>query len=129
MSGTRLVRSVPIPSWVKLALDEWTNAAGISSGLVFQSIHKGGYIKHESMTPQAVRDIVKDYGQQIGLPELAAHDLRRTFAKLAHKGGAGLDQIQLSLGHASIKTTEKYLGVSQNLTDAPCDHLGLTIGD
>lgn len=81
------------------------------------------------MTPQAVRDIVKDYGQQIGLPELAAHDLRRTFAKLAHKGGAGLDQIQLSLGHASIKTTEKYLGVSQNLTDAPCDHLGLTIGD
>jgi len=34
----------------------------------------------------------------------------------------------LSLGHASIKTTEKYLGVSQNLTDAPCDHLGLALG-
>jgi hypothetical protein len=24
------------------------------------------------------------------------HDLRRTYAKLAHKGGAKLDQIQLS---------------------------------
>lgn len=121
------VRSVPIPSWVKLAIDEWTQAAGLLQGLVFQSIHKGGFIQHESMTPQAIRDIVKQYGNEIGLPELAAHDLRRSFAKLAHKGGAGLDQIQLSLGHASIKTTEKYLGVSQNLTDAPCDHLGLAL--
>jgi len=84
-----------------------------------------GNIKQESITPQAVREIVKEYGTLIGNPELAAHDLRRTFAKLAHKGGAGLDQIQLSLGHLSIKTTERYPGVSQNLTDAACDHLGL----
>ncbi len=32
----------------------------------------------------------------------APHDCRRTFAKLALKGGARLEQIQLSLGHASI---------------------------
>jgi site-specific recombinase XerD len=121
------VRTIPIPSWVKLAIDEWASSSNLTSGLVFQSIHKGGYIKHESMTPQAIRDVVNFYGNEIGIKELAAHDLRGTFAKLAHKGGAGLDQIQLSLGHASIKTTEKYLGVSQNLTDAPCDHLGLTL--
>jgi integrase len=122
------VRTVPIPSWVKLAIDEWAAAAGLSSGLVFRAIHKGGYVqKHETITPQAIRDIVKHYGAQIGMPELAAHDLRRTFAKLSHKGGSGMDQIQLSLGHASIKTTERYLGVTQNLTDAPCDHLGLTL--
>jgi site-specific recombinase XerD len=121
------VRTVPIPSWVKLAIDEWAQSANINSDLVFRAIHKGGFIKHESMTPQAIRDVVNFYGNEIGVKELAAHDLRRTFAKLAHKGGAGLDQIQLSLGHASIKTTEKYLGVSQNLTDAPCDHLGLAL--
>lgn len=39
-----------------------------------------------------------------------------------------MDQIQLSLGHKSFKTTERYLGVEQNLTDAPGDHLGLTLG-
>jgi integrase len=110
-----------------LAIDEWAQSANINSDLVFRAIHKGGFIKHESMTPQAIRDVVNFYGNEIGVKELAAHDLRRTFAKLAHKGGAGLDQIQLSLGHASIKTTEKYLGVSQNLTDAPCDHLGLAL--
>lgn len=121
------IRTVPIPSWVKLAIDEWAQTAGLTGSLVFCAIHKGGYVKHEGLTPQAVRDVVKEYGAQIGMPELAAHDLRRTFAKLAHKGGAGLDQIQLSLGHKSIKTTERYLGVSQNLTDAPCDRLGLAI--
>lgn len=121
------VRTIPMPSWAKVAIDEWTQTADIDGGMIFHAIHKGDFITHESITPQAVRDIAKLYGEMIGLPELAAHDLRRTFAKLAHKGGAGLDQIQLSLGHLSIKTTEKYLGVSQSLTDAPCDHLGLSL--
>jgi integrase len=121
------VRSVPIPSWVKLAIDEWQGVAGITAGHVFQAIHKGGHITREQMTPQAIRDVIKHYGAMIGKPELAAHDLRRTYAKLAHKGGAGLDQIQLSLGHLSIKTTERYLGVEQNLTDAPGDRLGLSL--
>jgi integrase len=58
---------------------------------------------------------------------VAPHDCRRTFAKLALKGGARLEQIQLSLGHASIRTTERYLGVEQDLTDAPCDRLGLRL--
>ena len=83
----------------------------------------------KGLRDRAIRDVVKLYGEQIGKPEVAAHDLRLTFVKLAHKGGAGLDQIQLTLGHASIKTIERYLGVSQNLMDAPCDHLGLSIGD
>jgi integrase len=79
------------------------------------------------MTPQAIRDVVVSYGKELGF-DIASHDLRRTFAKLAHEGGSGIDQIQLSLGHASIQTTERYLGVEQNLTDAPCDRLGLRLG-
>jgi hypothetical protein len=41
---------------------------------------------------------------------------------------AKLEQIQICLGHASIQTTERYLGVEQDLTDAPCDHLGIHAG-
>lgn len=119
------VRTVPIPSWVKIALDEWTAAGRFGiTGRVFRHVNKGDRLEGEGMTPQAVRDVVSQYSSALGLG-VAAHDLRRTFAKLAHKGGAGLDQIQLSLGHASIQTTERYLGVEQSLTDAPCDRLGL----
>lgn len=120
------VRTVPIPAWAKAALDEWAQAARVKSGRVFRAIHKGGYVDGESLTPQAVRNVVTHYGAALGLA-VAAHDLRRTYAKLAHKGGSGLDQIQLSLGHASIQTTERYLGVEQDLTDAPGDRLGLRL--
>lgn len=82
----------------------------------------------KGITPQAVYYAVQDALYQIGLLDYSPHDLRRTFAKLAHKGGAGLDQIQLSLGHASIQTTERYLGIEQDLHDAPCDRLGLDLG-
>jgi site-specific recombinase XerD len=71
--------------------------------------------------------VVKKNSEHCGL-QVAPHDLRRSFAKLAHKGKAALEQIQLSLGHASIQTTERYLGVRQDLTDAPCDHLGISMG-
>jgi hypothetical protein len=42
-------------------------------------------------------------------------------AKLAHIGHVAVEQIQLRLGHASMITTERYLGVRQELHDAPCD--------
>lgn len=80
------------------------------------------------MTEQGIYNLVTQYSAApAGVGKIAPHDLRRTFAKLAHKGGPGLDQIQLSLGHSSIQTTERYLGTEQDLTDAPCDHLGLRL--
>jgi len=79
------------------------------------------------MTAQSIFEIVKKYATEIGQKEIAPHDLRRTFAKLAHKGQAAVEQIRLSLGHASIQTTERYLGVQQDLADAPCDRPGLKL--
>ncbi len=122
------VRSVPMPSWTKKAIDEWAKAANVKSGRVFRSVAKGDKLDGDSMTAQAIRNVVSRYAESLELGEIAPHDLRRTFAKLAHKGGSGLDQIRLSLGHASIQTTEKYLGVTQDLTDAPGDRLGLRLG-
>jgi integrase len=120
------IRTVPMPSWAKVAIDAWAEAAAINSGRVFRAINKGGRITHDTMTPQSIFEAVLFYAARIRV-KVAPHDLRRTYAKLAHKGRAALEQIQLSLGHASIMTTERYLGVRQDLTDAPCDRLGLRL--
>ncbi len=121
------VRSVPMPSWAKAAIDSWVASAGFVSGSLFRPVNKGDNLAAQRMTAQAVFNTVKTYAAALGLDNFAPHDLRRSYAKLAHKGRAPLEQIQLSLGHASIQTTERYLGVEQDFTDAPCDHLGLKI--
>ena len=119
------VRTVPMPAWTKAGIDAWSAAAGLTGGRVFRSMNNRGQIVGEILLPQNIMETVGKYGRRIALDKLAPHDLRRTFAKLAHKGRAAIEQIQLSLGHASIVTTERYLGVRQDLQDAPCDRLGL----
>ena len=118
------VRTVALPSFAKSAIDDYAQAAGIESGFVLRPINKGDNLAGDSMSPQAIYNTVLTYAGQAGI-NIAAHDLRRTFAKLAHKGGADLAQISLTLGHASLNTTQRYLGLDLDLVDAPCDKIGL----
>ena len=116
-----------MPSWCKSAIDAWTAAAGITDGLVFRAMNNRHELTVNPSLAQNIMNRVIRYGEKIGADKLAPHGLRRTFAKLAHTGHSALEQIQLSLGHASIQTSERYVGVSQDLTDAPCDHLGIRL--
>jgi integrase len=118
------IRTVPVPAWVKQAIDAWSETAGISSGRILRSMNRHGKIVGTSMTPQAVLDLAAGYGATLDV-KLRPHDLRRTCAKLCRAAGGELEQIQLLLGHASIQTTERYLGTQQDLTHAPNDRLGL----
>jgi integrase len=36
------VRTVPMPTWVKVAIDAWAGVAGIADGPVFRSVNRGG---------------------------------------------------------------------------------------
>jgi integrase len=118
------LRTIAVPAWVKQAVDLWREAAAISGERILRSLNRHGRITGGSLSPQAVLAVTVYYGEQLGL-RLRPHDLRRTCAKLCRSGGGDLEQIQLLLGHASIQTTERYLGTRQNLADAPNDRLGL----
>jgi integrase len=113
-----------VPAWVKQALDLWIEAAGVVAGKLFRAINRHGVVTRETLSTQAVLDVVKEYSDPLAI-RVRPHDLRRTCAKLCRAGGGDLEQIQLLLGHASIQTTERYLGTRQNLADAPNDRLGL----
>jgi integrase len=121
------IRTVPVPGWVKQAIDGWCMAAAITAGRLLRAVNRHGQVMRESVSPQAILDIVALYAGERGL-QIKPHDLRRTCAKLCRAGGGELEQIQLLLGHASIQTTERYLGTRQNLADAPNDRLGIGWG-
>jgi site-specific recombinase XerD len=109
------IRTVPIPNWVKAALDQWTRAARVSEGKIFRAVARLGKVWGSGISQNVVWYVVRTCCKRAGLEHIAPHDLRRTCAKLCHDGGGELEQIQFLLGHASVQTTERYLGCKQNL--------------
>jgi site-specific recombinase XerD len=109
------IRTVPIPTWVKSALDQWTEAAGVREGKIFRAVARMGKVWGRGISQNVVWYVVKTCCERAGLEHIAPHDLRRTCAKLCHTSGGELEQIQFLLGHASVQTTERYLGCKQNL--------------
>jgi integrase len=69
--------------------------------------------------------VVKAVAKRADIKNLAPHDLRRTAARLCHFAGEELEQIQFLLGHASVQSTERYLGCKQKISQAVNDQLGL----
>jgi site-specific recombinase XerD len=109
------IRTVPIPQWVKAALDQWIVAAKVSDGRIFRAVARAGKVWGKGISQNVVWYVVKTCCERAGLEHIAPHDLRRTCAKLCHTSGGELEQIQFLLGHASVQTTERYLGCKQNL--------------
>jgi len=123
-------RTVPMPAWCKHLVDQWTGrrnaaAAGVPPERLFVSMDNRGRL-HARMTSNAVYETVTYWARRTGL-DIAPHDLRRTFSLLALAGKADLHQIQLTLGHSSIQTTQRYLGDRLDLQNAPCDALGINL--
>ena len=121
-------RTVAVPHWVKRILDAWLAASGIKEGPLFRTVRKGGRIgPAQALSEDAIYTLVRKCGAAIGHPDLAPHDLRRTCAKLCRKAGGELEQIQFLLGHASIQTTERYLGSQQDLVQAVNDRVKIRV--
>src|SRR5450631_2292671 len=121
------VRTVPMPAWVKVAIDAWTSAAAVTERRIFRSVNRADAVQSEELSEKVVWQLIKPYTEAAGVPGIAPHDMRRTCAKLCRAGGGELEQIQLLLGHASVQTTERYLGTKQDLVHAPNDAIKLRV--
>jgi site-specific recombinase XerD len=116
------IRTVAVPQWTKIALDKWLQRANLQRGPIFPAVDRSGTLAEHAISAQGVLPIVVAYGRSIGL-EVKPDDLRRTCARLCHAEGGELEQIQLLLGHASIQTTERYLGTKRKVAGAANDRL------
>jgi site-specific recombinase XerD len=121
------IRTVPLPAWVKLAIDAWTSAASVADGHLFRPVNCADRLSGERLGEKAIWQMLPQYAQAVGVPGIAPHDARRTCAKLCRAAGGQLEQIQLLLGHASVQTTERYLGTKQDLVNAPNDGIKLSL--
>jgi integrase len=122
------VRTVPVPLWVKTAIDNWTSAAGLGEGRLFRAIRKNGALWGRGVTQNVVWYVVKNCAKRAGIEKLAPHDLRRSCARMCHAAGGEIEQIQFLLGHASVQTTERYIGCKQKLGQAVNDRIEFRLG-
>jgi site-specific recombinase XerD len=118
------IRTVPMPNWVKEAVDRWMIAAKISGGRIFRAVSRHGTPWGKGISENVIWYVVRRCAERTQLDHLAPHDLRRTCAKLCHLAGGEIEQIQFLLGHASVLTTERYLGCKQNLEKPVNDRFG-----
>jgi integrase/recombinase XerD len=99
-------RVIPLHEDLRLALAMW-RAATNSAGPVVVS-QRGG-----PMTPQSIVVWFCNAYRVIGLNGCSSHSGRRTFitraARLVHRVGGSLRDVQLLAGHRSIHTTERYI--------------------
>jgi site-specific recombinase XerD len=121
------VRTAPMPTWVKVAIDAWTTAAGVADGHIFRPVNRADRVGAERLGEKVVWQMLQQYAAAVGVPGIAPHDLRRTCAKLCRAAGGELEQIQMLLGHASVQTTERYLGTKQDLVHPPNDSIRLRV--
>jgi integrase/recombinase XerD len=99
-------RLIPIHLDLRAALSEWRGHCG-GTGPVVQS-ERGG-----AMTPVSIVNWFAIAYRAIGLEGCSSHSGRRTFitraARLVHRAGGSLRDVQLLAGHRSIQTTQRYI--------------------
>lgn len=116
-------RAVPIKKALATDLARWQmTIAGGPDDLIARSVNRAGAVG-ASLSAVGVFKIVAAAGAMIDKAELAPHDLRRTYAQLGYEAGVPIVQISRLLGHASVKTTQRYLNLDLDLETSVSDFI------
>ena len=75
------VRTIPVPTWVKVAIDAWTAAASIDGGYVLRPINRGDELRGDRLSEKVVWQLLQQYAAAAGVAGIAPHDLRRSHAR------------------------------------------------
>jgi integrase len=108
------IRTVPIPEWVKSALDQWTRAAGVREGRIFRAVaRRTGKVWGNGISQNVVWYVVRTCCERVGLEHIAPHDLRRTCAKLCHDGGGDWSRFSSCWGMRRCRRPSGILAASR----------------
>jgi hypothetical protein len=65
-----------MPTWVKVAVDAWTAAAGVADGHVFRPVNRADRVAGDRLGEKGVWRMFQQYAAEVGVPGIAPHDLR-----------------------------------------------------
>src|ERR1700738_3610093 len=65
------VRTIPMPTWVKVAIDSWTVAAGLVEGHVLRPVNRADQALGERMSEKVVWQLLQRYATAAGVPGIA----------------------------------------------------------
>ena len=119
----RKTRVIPLSSKLAYRLHAWRETVG--DGFIARSLGRSQQLG-ESLSAVSIFELVNRYGKKIGKPELAPHDLRRTFAQLGYENGVPITQISTLLGHGSVATTQRYLNLALDVESTASDFIPLS---
>src|ERR1700736_3311553 len=60
------VRTAPMPTWVKVAIDAWTSAAALADGSVFRPVNRADHAGSEGLGEKVVWQLIKPYATDAG---------------------------------------------------------------
>src|SRR3984885_8813709 len=55
------VRTIPMPAWVKVAIDAWTAPAGVMDGYAFRPVRRGDQVRGEVLSEKVVWQLLRPY--------------------------------------------------------------------
>jgi integrase len=106
---------IPIPRGYRLrpvaTVQTWLQAAGITDGLLFRAVHRGGHVREWGLRGHDAALIVKQRARQAGLdPALfSGHSLRAGFLTSAAESGASVFKMQSVSRHKSMDVLSGYV--------------------
>jgi integrase len=109
---------------LRARLGEYYAGEGIGDPVIIE-LPKGGYTP--AFRPLGPRERGKTRSGWPWLGGATAAVVVAVAATGCRAAGGDLEQIQLLLGHASVQTTERYLGTKQDLVHAPNDAIRLRV--
>src|SRR5690348_15413423 len=62
------VRTVPVPTWVKIAIDAWTGEADVTEARVFRRVKRGDRVTNYGLGEKVVWQLIKPYAEAAGVP-------------------------------------------------------------
>jgi integrase len=62
------VRTTPMPTWVKVAIDAWTSAGGVVEGYVFRPVSRADRVAGDRLGEKVVWQMLREYAAGLGKP-------------------------------------------------------------